>query len=86
MNTGIELLEQDGNVIIDGVGFDSAAEKAGLDFDQVIQNVMVPKSSLPKELMYIPALALLFLLWKMQSARREKLAVNDKQQSGEVIA
>ena len=85
-NTGIELLEQDGQVIIDGVGFDSAAEQAGLDFDQVIQNVMVPKGSLPKELMYIPVFGLLFLLWKIQSGRREKLAVNDSQQSNEVTA
>ena len=86
LNTGIELLEQDGNIIIDGVGFDSPAEKAGLDFDQIIQNVMVPQRSLPKELMYLPVFALLFLLWKMQSARREKLAVAESTQSNEVIA
>ncbi len=86
MNTGIELLEQDGKIIVDGVGFDSPAEKAGLDFDQVIENVMVPQSSLPKELMYLPALALLFLLWKAQSSRREKLAVSKNQQSDEVTA
>ena len=72
MNTGLELLEQDGNIIIDGVGFDSPAEKAGLDFDQVIQEVMVPKKSLPKELIYLPVFALTFLLWKLQSARRER--------------
>ncbi len=72
LNTGIELLEQDGKIIIDGVGFDSPAEQAGLDFDQEIQSLMVPQKSLPKELMYLPALALLFLLWKAQSARRRR--------------
>ena len=70
--TGLELLEQDGQVIIDGVGFDSPAEAAGLDFDQIIQEVQVPQSSLPKELMYLPALGLLFLLWKSQSARASR--------------
>ena len=57
---------------IDGVGFDSPAEQAGLDFDQVIQEVSVPRSSLPKELMYLPALALVALIWKLQSARRRR--------------
>jgi len=75
--TGLELLEQDGQVIIDGVGFDSPAEAAGLDFDQVIQDVQVPQSSLPKELMYIPALGLLFLLWKSQSARARRREETD---------
>lgn len=76
LNTGLELIELDGNIVIDNVGFDSPAEKAGLDFDQVIEEVMLPKKTLPKELVYLPALALLFLLWKMQSARRNKLANN----------
>jgi len=72
LSTGLELLDQDGKIIIDGVTFDSPAEAAGLDFDQEIQNVMVPQSSLPKELMYLPALGLLFLLWKMQSSRARR--------------
>lgn len=70
---GIELLTgDDGSLVIDGVGFDSVAEKAGLDFDQIIQNVSLPQSSLPKQLIYIPALLLLAFIWKMQSGRREK--------------
>ena len=72
LNTGLELLvNDDQSVIIDGVAFDSAAEKAGLDFDQLIQSVSLPRSSLPKQLMYIPALLLLGLIWKLQSGRRE---------------
>lgn len=68
---GLELITgDDDTVIIDGVGFDSAAEKAGLDFDQIIQSVSVPQSSLPKQLMYIPALLLLLLIWKSQKGRR----------------
>lgn len=69
-SSGLELLFDDDKVIIDGVGFDSPAEAAGMDFDQVIQSVSVPKSSLPKELMYIPALLLLGLIWKLQKGRR----------------
>ena len=71
-NTGIELLTDGDDVLIDGVGFDSPAEQAGLDFDQVIQEVSVPRSSLPKELMYLPALLLVALIWKLQSARRRR--------------
>lgn len=70
---GIELLTtDDGDLIVDGVGFDSPAEQAGLDFDQVIQSVATPQSSLPKQLMYIPALLLLGLIWKLQKGRREE--------------
>ena len=70
-STGLELLMEDGQVIIDGVGFDSAAKASGLDFDQIIQEVSVPRSSLPKQLMFIPALLLMGLVWKLQSGRRE---------------
>lgn len=77
-NTGMELLVDGDQVIIDGVGFDSAAEAAGLDFDQIIQEVSVPRSSLPKHLMFIPALLLMGLIWKMQSGRRDtKIEVAD---------
>ncbi len=78
-STGLELLvEDDGTVIVDGVGFDSAAEQAGLDFDQVIQEVSVPRSSLPKQLMFIPALLLMALIWKLQSGRREESTQNNQ--------
>jgi len=66
-------------VIIDGVAFDSPAEQAGLDFDQVIQQVSVPQSSLPKQLMFIPALLLMGLIWKLQSGRREKSTIASNQ-------
>ena len=70
---GIELLTgDDGSLIVDGVAFDSPAEQAGLDFDQIIQTISIPQSSLPKQLMYIPALLLLWLIWKAQSGRRSR--------------
>jgi hypothetical protein len=39
---GIETYEEDGKVLIDNVVFASAAEKAGLDFDQEILNIQIP--------------------------------------------
>jgi TRAP transporter 4TM/12TM fusion protein len=53
-------LRQDGNkVLIDDVGFDSKAKKAGLDWDQEILFVRRPNDQPSKYWMYIPALLLL---------------------------
>ena len=76
--TGIELLNNNGKVIVDYVGFDSAAEKAGLAFDQVITGVQVPQAQPPKELIYIPALALLALIIVIQQRRREADSANKR--------
>jgi hypothetical protein len=55
------------------VVFSSAAEKAGIDFDQEILNIKVPTQRLPKQLMFIPALGLLVLIWFLQRNRKRKL-------------
>ncbi len=68
---GVDLLEEDGKVLVDGATFDSPAEKAGFDFDQVITQVLVPAEQPPKELFYIPALLLLALIVWLQRGRRE---------------
>ncbi|MEP3275226.1 MAG: TRAP transporter permease [Stappiaceae bacterium] len=68
---GLELLEDDGKMIVDNATFDSKAEKAGFDFDQVISTVLVPADQLPKQLLYIPALLLLGLVYLLQRRRRE---------------
>jgi len=70
MSAGIETLEDEGKIMIDNVAFDSPAQAAGLDFDQQITTVLAPQSSLPKQLMYIPALLLLGLIWFLQRGRR----------------
>ena len=77
MSSGFEMLEEDGKIMVDFVEFDSPAQQAGLEDFQVIQELMVPKSSLPKELMYLPALALLWLVWKAQGRRRPRSDVQD---------
>lgn len=70
--TGMELIEQDSKVIIDNVAFDSPAEKAGLDWDQEILSVRAPTGQPPKELMWIPALVLLGVVFLLQRMRHPK--------------
>ncbi len=69
---GLELLAQDdGTVMVDGIGFDSAAEKAGFDWDQIIVDVGVPKERPAKEWFYLPALLLLAFIIRAQRRRRD---------------
>ncbi|MGF1475717.1 MAG: TRAP transporter permease [Geminicoccaceae bacterium] len=61
---GLALVERDGDLVVDNAAFDSIGEKAGFDWDQVIETVQVPQDQLPKELMFIPALLILgFIAW-----------------------
>jgi len=66
---GIETREEDGKILIDNVVFSSPAEKARIDFDQEILNVHVPNERPPKQLMFIPALILLYGIWFIQRKR-----------------
>ncbi len=67
---GLEIFEQDGKVLVDNAVFDSPAQAAGFDFDQVISQLLVPASQPAKELFYIPALGLLVLIYLLQRRRR----------------
>ncbi len=69
---GLETRDEDGKIFIDNVVFASAAEKARIDFDQEVLNVQVPNPRPPKQLMFIPALALLGLIWYLQKGRIRK--------------
>ncbi|MGB5444676.1 MAG: DUF3394 domain-containing protein, partial [Psychromonas sp.] len=72
MEYGLELLPQDdGSIMVDGVGFSSAAEKAGFDFDQIIVDVGVPVDRPAKQWFYIPALLLLGFIIRSQRRRRD---------------
>jgi TRAP transporter 4TM/12TM fusion protein len=71
VNAGLELIELDGKVVVDMVGFDSQAQRAGLTFDQQIAQVEVPQDQPPKELMFIPALLLLTPIVLLQRRRRQ---------------
>jgi TRAP-type uncharacterized transport system fused permease subunit len=70
---GIETRNEAGKTLVDNVVFSSPAEKAGIDFDQEILNIKVPTRRPPKQLMFIPALGLIALVWFLQSGRRKKL-------------
>ena len=69
---GFEVRDEDGRIFIDNVIFSSAAEKAGVDFDQEILNIQVPTHRPAKELIYIPALGLYAFIWLVQSRRKKK--------------
>lgn len=71
-NYGLELLPQeDGSVMVDGIGFASDAEKAGFDWDQIIVDVGVPVERPAKQWFYIPALLLLGFIITRQRYRRD---------------
>ncbi len=71
---GLETREEDQKILVDMVGFDSLAQKAGIDFDQEILSVQVPTDRPPKQLMFLPALLMFMFVWYNQRgrARREK--------------
>ncbi len=75
---GLELLIEGDEVIIDNAAFDSASEKAGLDFDQKILQVLVPANQPAKELLYIPALIILGFVVVLQRRRRDAMTTSIK--------
>lgn len=70
---GIETRIEEGKILVDNVVFSSPAEKAGMDFDQEILNLQMPSKRLPKQIMFIPAMLLLAMIWYIQRGRRDKL-------------
>lgn len=74
-SSGLALLTNNGKTVVDYVGFDSPAEKAGLVFDQVITSVGIPQVQPAKEWIYIPALALFALIFLLQRRRKTSRVV-----------
>jgi predicted metalloprotease with PDZ domain len=70
---GVETRQEEGKILVDNVVFSSAAEKAGIDFDQEVLSIKVPTKRLPKQIIFIPAMALLTLIWFVQRGRKNKL-------------
>jgi TRAP transporter 4TM/12TM fusion protein len=69
---GVETREEEGRIFIDNVVFSSAAEKAGIDFDQEILSIQIPARRPPKELMYVPATAIYLVVWLVQYRRKKR--------------
>jgi len=76
-SSGLTIIEDNGKYIVDDVGYESAAQTAGLDYDQQILKAWVPIDHLPKHLMYIPALLALGLIVVVQR-RRYRLGKDDE--------
>ncbi|SES24658.1 TRAP transporter, 4TM/12TM fusion protein [Tranquillimonas rosea] len=68
-NSGLELIENGDEVVIDNVTFGSPAAEAGFDWDQTITQVEVPANPPSKYWMFIPAVLLLALVVFLQRAR-----------------
>jgi TRAP transporter 4TM/12TM fusion protein len=66
---GMEVRVDGGKAIIDNVGFDSAAQKAGVDLDFEILTVRLKADRPAKQLFYIPGLLLLGLVIMLQRRR-----------------
>jgi len=73
-HAGIEIRMEDGGVFIDSLVFGGPAEQAGLDFDWQINGVEVETDRMPKQIMYLPALALLAVIILLQRGRRPRQA------------
>ena len=70
---GITLADREGKTFIDNVEFDSAAQNAGLDWDQEVVNVLQPADQPSKYWMFLPALLLLAGVVMLQRRRNEKI-------------
>jgi TRAP transporter 4TM/12TM fusion protein len=79
---GLQVLEQDGKLIVDGATYDSPAQQAGFDFDQVFQTLDMPNNQPPRELFYIPALLLLGLVYMLQRGRKRHQMEDKRQKAG----
>ncbi len=70
-HTGLEVMMMGDDAQIMNVDFGSEAARYGVDFGMDISEILVPDPDrLPKELMFIPALALLGLVFVAQRRRR----------------
>ena len=66
---GLDLDFVDDGAEVAMVGFDSPASKAGIDFGWKILDVEVKADRLPDWVFYLPALALLILIYRLQQSR-----------------
>ncbi|PKH07980.1 TRAP transporter permease [Moritella sp. Urea-trap-13] len=73
LSTGLELRFEEDKTIVDMVGFDSPAEKSGIDFDWNILMVERPLDRPAKEFLFIPAL---LLLAGIAFGQRRRIATN----------
>ncbi len=73
MNAGLELRFEDGKAFVDNIVFGSTAERQKIDFDYEIPSVQAKSDRPPRQLFYIPALALLGFIIMLQRRRQAVL-------------
>ncbi len=73
-NAGLLFRNEGETLLIDDVSFGSAAETAGLDWDQEVLRVLRPVGQPTKYLMFIPALLLLGMIILLQRGRTARAA------------
>jgi len=73
MSAGLELRFEDGKAFVDNIVFGSTAERQKIDFDYEIPSVQTKADRPPRQLFYIPALALLGFIIMLQRRRQSKL-------------
>ncbi|MEH6811946.1 MAG: TRAP transporter permease [Motiliproteus sp.] len=71
---GLILKHEDDRMIVDTVTYGSPAQELGLDFDWEIKQILVAAERPPKQLVFIPALALLIFLAMGQRRRKSRAA------------
>ena len=69
-HAGLEVRDEDGKVLVDNIIFGSPAEKAGVDFDWEVVDVQAEADQPPKQLFFIPALALFAVIVMLQRRRK----------------
>jgi hypothetical protein len=73
MNAGLELRFEDGKAFVDNIVFGSTAERQKIDFDYEIPSVQAKSDRPPRQLFFIPAIALLGFIIMLQRRRQAVL-------------
>ena len=72
-HSGISFrFEDDGRVFVDLINFGQYAESKGIDFDWEVEYVEAAAARMPKEVFYLPALALLGIIGFLQVRRSRR--------------
>ena len=66
---GVDLIERDGQIIVDLLAFGGVAEQMGIDFDWAVTGIEVENNRVPKEIFFVPALVVLSLIALIQRGR-----------------
>ncbi|MEJ6387880.1 TRAP transporter permease [Gymnodinialimonas ulvae] len=66
---GLDLVERDGQIVVDLLAFGGTAEQMGIDFDWIVTTIEVEAERMPKEIFFIPALLVLGLIALIQRRR-----------------